>query len=127
MGRRDVLEGVPERVFPEGLEALTEGRHVRPGVPDAAAVRVPGDGLPGAPRPARAAENTCPQWSRPPLPLIFGVRPNSPIHTTSVEPSRPRASRSSRRAEQPWSIFGIRCVFRRQAFLPWVSQAGLSV
>ena len=30
------------------------------------------------PPPASATEKTWPQWSRPPPPLIFGVRPNSP-------------------------------------------------
>ena len=41
------------------------------------------------PPPARATLNTFGKWSRPALGLIFGVRPNSPIQTTSVRPSMP--------------------------------------
>ena len=42
------------------------------------------------PPPARRAQLTCGQWSRPTCALIFGVRPNSPMMTTvqsSVEPA----------------------------------------
>ena len=61
------------------------------------------------PPPASRAQATCGQWSRPASLLIFGVRPNSPQTTTDTSLSRPRACRSSTRAERPWSSFG-RCV-----------------
>ena len=37
------------------------------------------------PPPARTVVHELAQWSRPWLPLIFGVRPNSPIQTISVD------------------------------------------
>ena len=46
---------------------------------------------PRMPPPASSALQTPGQWSRPPAALSFGVRPNSPVATTSVESSRPRA------------------------------------
>ena len=45
-------------------------------------------------------------WSRPPALLNFGVRPNSPITTTSVSSSRPRSCRSPSRAERARSVGG---------------------
>ena len=45
---------------------------------------------PFTPPPAIDIVQHCGQWSRPPAGLIFGVRPNSPIATTSVLSSRPR-------------------------------------
>ena len=58
------------------------------------------------PAPANSSDAAGPQWSRPASLLIFGVRPNSPIATTSVLASRPRWSRSSISAEKPWSNSG---------------------
>ncbi len=43
------------------------------------------------------------KWSRPACGLIFGVRPNSPIQTISVESSSPRPRRSSIRADHAGS------------------------
>ena len=66
---------------------------------------------PWTPAPAKAAEKTAGQWSRPlasaaallkPLPMR-GVRPNSPATTTRVSSRRPEAARSSRSAETPLS------------------------
>jgi len=50
---------------------------------------------PFTPPPAIDIVQHCGQWSRPPAGLIFGVRPNSPIATTSVLSSMPRLARSS--------------------------------
>ena len=60
--------------------------------------------LPAAPKPSSAVpmtrnakwyqsttENTRGQWSRPLVPLIFGVRPNSELTMTSVRLSMPRS------------------------------------
>ena len=54
-------------------------------------------GPPRTPAPAKTAENTAAQWSRPSRVLAFpvlvpirGVRPNSPVTTTSVSSSSPR-------------------------------------
>src|SRR5437660_291192 len=58
------------------------------------------------PPPARAIEKTWPQWSRPPPALMRGVRPNSPIQSTSVSSSRPHWARSSSKAEKHSSIGG---------------------
>ena len=44
---------------------------------------------PLTPPPARATLKTLGKWSRPALGLILGVRPNSPIQTTSVLSSMP--------------------------------------
>ena len=46
------------------------------------------------PPPASTTLNTFGQWSRPAVPLIFGVRPNSLDTITSVLSSSPRSSRS---------------------------------
>src|SRR5205823_10733832 len=46
------------------------------------------------------------QWSRPADGLIFGVRPKSPNHTTSVSSKSPRAFKSSRSALSPRSSRG---------------------
>lgn len=46
------------------------------------------------PPPASTTENTFGQWSRPAVPLIFGVRPNSLEIITSVLSSIPFALRS---------------------------------
>ena len=46
------------------------------------------------PPPAITMLNTLGQWSRPAVPLIFGVRPNSVVTHTSVESSSLRRSRS---------------------------------
>ena len=68
---------------------------------------------PRTPAPAKTAEKTAAQWSRPSrllaLPVLEpmrGVRPNSPVTTTSVSSSRPRTSRSSSKADTPRSIGG---------------------
>ena len=47
-----------------------------------------------------------PQWSRPPPWLMRGVRPNSPIQTTTVFFHRPRSLRSLTRALMPLSRRG---------------------
>src|SRR5437899_4621033 len=56
------------------------------------------------PAPASSTENTRGQWSLPALALIFGVRPNSPDTTTSVEDRSPRPARSSSRPRTPYQI-----------------------
>ena len=43
-----------------------------------------------SPPPASASVDSGAQWSRPPLPLMRGVRPNSPVMTSSTSWSRPR-------------------------------------
>src|SRR3954463_13326751 len=61
------------------------------------------------PAPASTAEKQAGQWLRPDMPLvvsILGVRPNSPTTTTSVLFSRPRACRSSSRADSASSSRG---------------------
>src|SRR5262249_21541046 len=55
------------------------------------------------PPPDSTVDHELAQWSRPLLPLILGVRPNSPIQTTSVVSSKPFALRSSSRVAQPGS------------------------
>ena len=47
------------------------------------------------PPPANTVVQAAGKWSRPAWALIFGVRPNSPIQTISVESSSPRLRRSS--------------------------------
>ena len=49
---------------------------------------------PFTPPPATSAVQQPAQWSRPPFEFSFGVRPNSPVATTSVVSSKPRSSRS---------------------------------
>ena len=73
------------------------------------------------PPPARTVVHEVGQWSRPCCRLIFGVRPNSPIQTISVESSRPRCFRSSISVAQAGSSTSLR---RRTAakFWPCVSQ-----
>src|SRR4051812_40590181 len=46
------------------------------------------------PPPASTEDHDTAQWSRPLLPLMSGVRPNSPIHTIRVLSSSPLADRS---------------------------------
>ena len=78
-------------------------------------------GRPGRPPPAKAAEKTAAQWSRPSRRVVVarcsarsrGVRPNSPVMTTSVSSSRPRPARSSSRAETPRSVGGRSRSLRR--------------
>src|SRR5262249_38806426 len=55
------------------------------------------------PPPASTVDHELAQWSRPWLPLIFGVRPNSPIHTISVVSSRPLSLRSCSNVAQAGS------------------------
>ena len=52
-----------------------------------------------SPPPASASVDNGAQWSRPALPLTFGVRPNSPVMTSSTSFCSPRCFRSSRNAE----------------------------
>ena len=61
---------------------------------------------PFTPPPATSAVQQPAQWSRPPLAFSFGVRPNSPVATTSVRSSRPRSSRSVSRAVNAVSNVG---------------------
>src|SRR5207248_2304482 len=49
---------------------------------------------PFTPPPASHIENPCGLWSRPFVPSLIGVRPNSPPQTTSVSLSSPRRFRS---------------------------------
>ncbi len=64
-------------------------------------------GRPGfRPRRPAATVNAGPQWSRPALLLIRGVRPNSPVTTTSVLSSRPRSARSRNRPDRAASSLG---------------------
>ena len=58
--------------------------------------------------------------------LILGVRPNSPMATTSVSSRRPRCSRSSSKAVKVTSNCGHRQSCKRSAFWAWVSHMGLS-
>ena len=67
---------------------------------------------PWTPPPANKTVMTGPQWSRPASLLILGVRPNSPVITTSVESSRPDSFRSSSSAETARSAGGRRFFFR---------------
>ena len=60
---------------------------------------------PLTPPPARATLKTLGKWSRPALGLILGVRPNSPIQTTSVWSSMPRCFRSVIRVAKPGSTW----------------------
>src|SRR5262249_6603952 len=76
--------------------------------------------------PARTKLHTGPQWSRPPFALTLGVRPNSPMATTSVSCNSPRCSRSSTRAVKPTSKVGASTSSMRSAFWAWVSHRGLS-
>ena len=56
-----------------------------------------------SPHPANAMEKPLPQWSRPYLRLIRGVRPNSVSTTTNVLSNIPRSAKSSIRTENDWS------------------------
>ena len=51
--------------------------------------------------------NTLGQWSRPAVPLIFGVRPNSEEIMISVDSSSPVRSRSRMSVANAWSNAGI--------------------
>ena len=66
-------------------------------------------------------EKTRGQWSRPPVWLIFGVRPNSEVTMTSVLSSMPRWSRSRIRAAMAWSTGG-RFFSMPALMLSWWSQ-----
>src|SRR5207244_4889379 len=55
------------------------------------------------PPPASTVVQALGKWSRPLLPLILGVRPNSPIQTTSVLSSSPRTRNSSSSVAQAGS------------------------
>jgi hypothetical protein len=72
------------------------------------------------PPPARIAQLTCGQWSRPDPLLIVGVRPNSPHAITVTSSSIPRTSRSSTRAVRHWSSFAP-WSRTRSKFFPWLS------
>jgi hypothetical protein len=50
-----------------------------------------------------------PPWSRPALPLMRGVRPNSPVITGTIFPDSPRYSRSSGSAATARSNGGHAC------------------
>ena len=65
--------------------------------------------------------------SRPADALTRGVRPISPIITTSVSASRPRASRSSTSVAKARSAGGMRSVSRLGKQLKWTSQPGASI
>src|SRR5690606_31546788 len=86
---------------------------------------------PTTPPPARKTVWTRPQWSRPGSLYaegsseIFGVRPNSPALTASVESRRPQASRSASSAETARSVGGRRLSFRCGKALPCVSHVSL--
>ena len=73
------------------------------------------------PPPAIKKDVAAGQWSRPLLPLIRGVRPNSPDIMMIVSSSRPRVCRSSIRAVNLREIGGSlpRIALK---LLPWVSQ-----
>ena len=74
----------------------------------------------------------CGQWSRPVFSVIVfwtnwptaGVRPNSPVTTTSVVSSSPRSSRSSRKAENARSKRGASRSLSDGKFWWCVSQQG---
>src|SRR5207248_2389257 len=82
-----------------------------------------------APKPRRL--NTLAQWSRPsglaPAPSLVettpirGVRPNSPVTTTSTSSQSPRASRSSISAETARSNGGSSPSRSRPKLFSWVS------
>src|ERR1041385_4062334 len=65
---------------------------------------------PRMPPPPRATVKAGPQWSRPALLLMRGVRPNSPVTTTSVLPSMPRSARSRNSAANAESSGGSRAL-----------------
>src|SRR5262249_1937249 len=54
-----------------------------------------------------------------------GVRPMSPIQTTSVSSSKPRLARSSSSVATPWSVGGSRVLRSREKLFPCVSQSRL--
>src|SRR6266550_3166262 len=58
------------------------------------------------PPPASTTVKTLGQWSRPPVPLIFGVRPNSEEIMMRVESSSPLRSRS-RTSVADFGRFGV--------------------
>ena len=76
---------------------------------------------PLTPPPARATLKTRGKWSRPALGLIFGVRPNSPIQTTSVRSSIPAAFRSATSDAKAGSTWPA-SLATRSLFCWWVSQ-----
>ena len=66
---------------------------------------------PRTPPPASTALHAAGWWSRPSSSLILGVRPNSPMHTTSVESRslrspRSREERGQRRIERAHELLG---------------------
>ena len=64
------------------------------------AVEAPWTCPPRTPPPAKAIENTEPQWPRPPLPSRRGLRPNSDMQITRVSSSRPRGEVFQKRGER---------------------------
>ncbi len=64
----------------------------------------------------------CGQWSRPARAFTFGVRPMSPVTTTSVLSSRPRSVRSSMSADSARSRNGSNSFFSMLKLLSCVSQ-----
>ena len=77
------------------------------------------------PQPIRTL-NVLPQWSRPPSAFMRGVRPNSPIATTSVFSYRPRWIRSSISAPMARSSGGMNSFAPTSVLcrppVPWWSQ-----
>ena len=92
------------------------GRHV------AAAVGLAQDQAPGNPPPVTITLLARPWWSRPALALILGVRPNSPIMTTSVWSRSFRSARSPSKADSPWSSGGASVFLSVGKFCACVSQ-----
>ena len=81
----------------------------------------PIDWPPLTPPPATRALKTRGKWSRPPVGLIAGVRPNSPIQTTRVRSSIPRRFRSAMSVASAGSVCR-ESVAVRSWFCWWVSQ-----
>jgi len=74
------------------------------------------------PAPPTTALQLLAQWSRPVLPLILGVRLNSPIQITATSSSMSRAARSSIRALIPRSSSGSFVFSRVWKMFWWLSQ-----
>src|SRR5262245_45752635 len=74
------------------------------------------------PPPPSSTVNAGPQWSRPAFLLIRGVRPNSPVTTTSVVSRSPRSARSRNSIDTPVSNCGRSVSFNMRKLLSCVSQ-----